>query len=423
MAPTLHLLLVLFSVFSLSFESTPPFKPSTLVLPVQKDSFTSLHVANIHKRTPLQSIPFLIDLNGRLLWANCEQHYLSSTYNAPLCHSTQCSRANSNYCYKCSSRARPGCHNNTCGVLTTNPITLRTGVSELALDVLSIQSIRGSNPGPMVTVPEFLFACAPSFLFQGPLPKNVQGVAGLGHTPIALPTQLASHFGFRPQFALCLSSTTNTNGVIFFGNGPYYTRPGLDISRQLGFTPLTISPLGEYYIQVSSIRINQKPVPINTSVLSKNKQGFGGTMITTTSPYTILEHSIYRAFTQFFCSQLPNEPQVTPVAPFETCFDARKLKSTRVGYGVPSIDFVLHKQNVVWRMFGANSVVQARPGVACLAFVDGGLNPPKASIVIGAYQLENNLLQFDLARSVLGFSSSLLSQRTSCANFNFTSTP
>ncbi|CAN0886869.1 Probable aspartic proteinase GIP2 [Linum grandiflorum] len=52
-------------------------------------------------------------------------------------------------------------------------------------------------------------------------------------------------------------------------------------------------------------------------------------------------------------------------------------------------------------------------------FVDGGANP-RTSIVIGGHQLEDNLLQFDVANSRLGFSSSLLSRQTNCANFNFT---
>lgn len=35
-------------------------------------------------------VPFVVHLNGQFLWVTCEQSYLSSTYNAPLCHSTQC---------------------------------------------------------------------------------------------------------------------------------------------------------------------------------------------------------------------------------------------------------------------------------------------------------------------------------------------
>nr|AFK39579.1 unknown [Lotus japonicus] len=71
--------------------------------------------------------------------------------------------------------------------------------------------------------------------------------------------------------------------------------------------------------------------------------------------------------------------------------------------------------------------------VICLGFVDAGSNPkasqvgfvnggshPVTSITIGAHQLENNLLKFDLAASRLGFRSLFL-EHDNCQNFRFTS--
>nr|KJB26455.1 hypothetical protein B456_004G242500 [Gossypium raimondii] len=375
-------LLIFLSVYSfiLLSESQKTSKPNRFVLQLQKDPKTKLYVTNIYKRTPSQKVPFVVDLNGRLLWVTCEKSYRSSTYHAPRCRSTQCSRADSHYCHICSTRDGLGCHNNTCGVMSMNPVTGLTAMSELAQDVLSIQSTQGSNPGPMVRVPQFLFTCAPSLLLQRGLPSTVQGVAGLGHSPISLPTQLASHFGsagFAPTFALCLAP----KGVMFFGDSPYYMLPNI------------------------------------------NKQGVGGTKLSAINPYTILHHSIFKAVTQFFSKELSAIPQVKPVAPFGVCFNSKSFKKSRVGPGVPNIDLVLHDKHVMWRIYGANSLVEAAPGVSCLAFVDGGMKNNGASIIIGAYQMENNLVQFDMAISRLGFSSSLLFYKTSCNNFNFTTIP
>jgi len=66
-------------------------------------------------------------------------------------------------------------------------------------------------------------------------------------------------------------------------------------------------------------------------------------------------------------------------------------------------------------------MVQVSNGALCLGFVDGGADPI-TSIVIGTQQMQNNLIQFDLAASRLGFSSTLLGSQTTCSNFNFTST-
>lgn len=423
MAPSLHCLPVFFALIILvAADQQPPTtlltkdsvssRPNALVLLVSKNEATNLHVVDIQKRTPLKPVPLVLDVNGRSLWVDCESNYLSSTYNAPQCHSTQCSRANLHDCRTCSAQTRPGCHNNTCGLNAVNPVSGETAFGELAQDVLSIPSTDGSSLGQLVTIPQFLFACAPSSLAQKGFPPAVQGVVGLGHTSIALPTQLASHFGFQQKFALCLTSPLN-HGVLFLGEAPYRLHPGIDVSHPLGSTPLSISREGEYFIQVTSIRINERVVPVNPALLNRRP---GSTLISTTTPYTVLEHSIYQTFTQFYANQMSWAPRVQPIAPFGLCFDATKMTATQIGPEVANIDLVLHNRNNVWRIVGANSMVQPRPGVWCLGFVDGGSNP-KAPIILGSYQLEDNLLQFDLARSRLGFSSSLLFRGTHCGNF------
>ncbi|XP_052180520.1 gamma conglutin 1-like [Diospyros lotus] len=416
------LLLFFFSIFSLiSLSSSSSFfRPRALVLPVNKDGATRLHVATIHKRTPPAPLPFLLHLNGHLLWVNCQPPYLSSTYDAPFCHSTVCSRAASHRCHRCraAARPRPGCNNNTCAVLAANPVTGRSTVAELALDALSIQSAGNTTSartrgGRLAAVPEFLFACAPLLLLQG-LPK-VQGVAGFGPTQLALPSQIASHFGFTQQFIMCLSSSPSANGAIFFGSHQHHSA---EISDLVTFTPLTVTPRGEYSITVSAITINEKAI----SPFNKNTSSLGRVQLCTTTPFTVLERSLFQAFTTAFAAHLWQvRPVETAAPPFRLCYKAAELPRTSTGPRVPNVEFVLHRPDVVWRVLGANSMVEARPGVMCLAIVDGGLNP-RAPIVIGAHQLEDNLLQFDLAKSRLGFSSSLLIRSTDCANFNFSST-
>ncbi|XAR52572.1 hypothetical protein NMG60_11020715 [Bertholletia excelsa] len=350
----LLIFLYLFLTHPLSESTTQTrFKPTTLVPPVQKDSTTSLHVATISKRTPLRPLPFIVDLNGKLLWVNCEQHYLSSTYKAPFCRSTLCSRASAHYCFKSpSSPARPGCHNNTCAVLALNPITRQTATAELAQVGSSVETwTHRSSP-----------------LQQGPVPKNFQGIAGMGHPQNTLPTQLASHLGIEPQFSLSLTFTAKQNGVVFFGSGPFNANNSIVSLPPAVYPPLTVSPQGQY-IQVSSIKVNNKPVSFDIARITK--QGFVTTRISTTTPYTVLDHSIFTAFTHLFTNQLGQS-------------------------------------------------AQARPGVWSLAFVDGRAYA-RGSIVIGAHQLEEYLVQFDLARSRVGFSSMLLSKSTSCSNLNFPS--
>ncbi|CBI32364.3 unnamed protein product, partial [Vitis vinifera] len=375
------------------------FRPDALVIPVSKDASTLQYLTTINQRTPLVPVKLVVDLGAQFLWVDCEQNYVSSSYRPARCRSAQCSLARANGCGDCFSAPRPGCNNNTCG---------------LAEDFVSVQSTDGSNPGRVVSVSKFLFSCAPTFLLEG-LASSAMGMAGLGRTRIAFPSQFASAFSFHRKFATCLSSSTTANGVVFFGDGPYRLLPNIDASQSLIYTPLYINP---------SIRINEKAISLNTSLLSIDSEGVGGTKISTVNPYTVMETSIYKAFTKAFISAAAaiNITRVAAVAPFNVCFSSKNVYSTRVGPSVPSIDLVLQNESVFWRIFGANSMVYVSDDVLCLGFVDGGANP-RTSIVIGGYQLEDNLLQFDLATSRLGFSSSLLFRRTTCANFNFTSNP
>ncbi|OVA05510.1 Peptidase A1 [Macleaya cordata] len=406
---------------------------AALLLPVTKDASTLQYLTHINQRTPLVPINLVVDLGGQFLWVDCDQDYVSSSYNPPYCRSAQCSLAGNNGCGECYSPPRPGCNNNTCSLFPDNTISRTSTSGELAADVVSVQSRDGSNPGPNVTVPQFLFTCAPTFLLDG-LAKGVKGMAGLGRAKIGLPSQFSAFFRFPAKFAICLTSSTTSKGVIFFGDGPYNMLPRMEISSNLIYTPLFINPVStagaytegeasvEYFIGVKSIKINEKHVLLNANLLSINKtDGYGGTKISTVNPYTVMETSIYNAFADLFIKEAEtmNISRVASVAPFGVCFSRENVLSTRVGYAVPTIDLVLQNENVFWRIFGANSVVQVSDDVLCLGFVDGGANP-RTSIVIGGYQLEDNLLQFDIARSRLGFSLSLLFRQTTCSNFNFT---
>ncbi|KAI9087154.1 hypothetical protein K1719_030789 [Acacia pycnantha] len=419
-----YLLLLLF--FASPSSAKHSFRPKALVLPVTKDASTLQYVTQIHQRTPLIPVNLVLDLGGQFLWVDCARKYSSSTFRPAHCDSAQCSLADASSCSFCDS---PGCNNNTCSVMPDNTVT-RTGTFGIVgQDVVSVRSTNGFNPGRTVAVPRFIFSCASTFLLKG-LAKGVSGMAGLGRTKIAFPSQFASTLSFHKKFAICLAS--HSKGVVFFGDGPYFFLPNVNAAQGLIHTPLIINPestassfsqgqpSSEYFIGVKSIKIDQKVVSnINKKLLSINKKGNGGTKISTVNPYTVLEASIFKAVTEAFIGAR-NYTRVAAVAPFEVCFDSRNVGSTRLGPAVPAIELVL-QNNVSWSIFGANSVVAVKDNnVLCLGVVNGGKNP-RTSIVIGGYQLENNLVQFDLASSRLGFSSLLLGRMTTCANFNFTS--
>ncbi|CAI9107922.1 OLC1v1007405C1 [Oldenlandia corymbosa var. corymbosa] len=416
---------LILSIFLFLFSPSPcnaqtSFRPRALVLPVQKDAGTLQYVTKITQRTPPVSLNVVIDLGGKSLWVDCDNNYVSSTKRSVRCRSAQCSLAGNGACTGAD----------TCVAFPENSATRVITSGEVAQDVLTLTSTNGSNPGRSVTVPQFIFVCGATFLLEG-LARGAVGMAGLSRSRIALPSQLSSAFSFHKKFAICLSGSTRVPGVLFFGDGPYNLLPGIEAGSSLTYTPLLINTAGvsqgenadEYFIGVKSIRINNKAVKLNTTLLSFDSNGVGGTKISTVNPYTVLETSIFKAVTEAFITEAAamNMSRVPGVAPFEVCFSSENVVGTRLGARVPQIDLVLQNSNVVWSIFGSNSMVSVNDDkVLCLGFVNGG-SEPRTSIVIGGYQLEDNLLQFDLATSRLGFSSTLLGARTTCANFNFAS--
>lgn len=426
------LFLLSFLSFFISFSiAQSSYRPKALVLPVTKDVSASApqYITQIKQRTPLVPVKLTVDLGGGYFWVNCEKGYVSSTSKKVPCGSAQCSLFGSQSCSG----------DKICGGSPSNTVTGVSTSGDIHSDVVAINSTDGNNPVRVVSVPNFLFICGSNVVQKG-LATGVRGMAGFGRTKVSFPSQFSSAFSFQRKFAICLSSSTSTDGVIFFGDGPYNLN--IDVSKVLTFTPLIKNPVStapssflgepsvEYFIGVKSIRVSDKNVKLNTTLLSIDRNGIGGTKISTVNPYTILETTIYKAVSKAFVEAV-GAPTVAPVAPFGTCFATKDIGFSRMGPGVPAIDLVL-QNDVVWNIIGANSMVQFNDAI-CLGFVDAGSGPttaqvgfvaggshPRTSITIGAHQLENNVLQFDLATSRLGFRSLFL-EHTNCANFNFTS--
>ena len=115
--------------------------------------------------------------------------------------------------------------------------------------------------------------------------------------------------------------------------------PIIDLSKDLHYTPLILNPVSsagaffkgessaEHFIGVKSIKVDDKFVPLNTSLLSINEKGFGGTKISTVEPYTVLETSIFKAVVAAFVKGFPDDIlKVKPEAPFGACFSTKKTR-------------------------------------------------------------------------------------------------
>ncbi|CAL0316895.1 unnamed protein product [Lupinus luteus] len=368
-------------------------------------------------------------------------------------------------CSNCSifNPPDPACNPNifVCDGNPENPLgkgqsSIGGGLALIDTLALPTTTNNGSNLGPLNPITNFTFSCtsySPQ-LFKA-LPKNITGLASFARSKLSLQTQFSTALSTPNIVSLCFPSSPKLNGpgLAFFGsNGPYYALSSssskIDLSKFLNYTPLIVNPIAfgdteinyrvgtpssHHFIGLTSIQINGKSVPINSTLLTIDQEsGFGGTQISTATPYTRLESTIFKAFTELFVKEAAFSPfnlKVTaPVKPFNVCYHAPDLTITTVGPSVPIVDLVLHAKDVVWRIVGANSMVRLKNknsvNLWCLGFVDGGVknnlvngkDNQKTPIVIGGKQLEDNLIQFDIASDRFGFTSSLLSRSLSCTN-------
>ncbi|KAK6117235.1 hypothetical protein DH2020_049000 [Rehmannia glutinosa] len=355
------------------------------------------------------TINAVIDLGGPFLWFSCND-YVSNTYAPIPCGSAKCEVAKGIGCVGCNLPPRPGCTNDTCGASPYNPY----------LDILVSQGFAEDTLYAKNRVPEFLFSCMDKDYLEG-LARGTTGMLGLARSEISFHKQVVGKFNLPHKFSLCFPSS---------GIGKLSVGPGLGsaISKLLKTTPLIINPVStypifvtgdpsdEYFINVKSIRVNGEELSVKKSYFSIDKNGVGGTKISTIRNFTALHNSIYKPFTRAFVKAAANMKikSVASVNPFRACFSSDSISKNPTGPLVPDIDLVLPGKDVYWRIKGANSMVEIDRKTTCLGFVDGGSNP-RTSVVIGAHQLEDNFLEFDLVSSQLRFSSSLLTQNKSCS--------
>ncbi|KAK3135709.1 hypothetical protein QOZ80_5BG0422470 [Eleusine coracana subsp. coracana] len=430
----LFLLCLLSPTCSRAADSSGGNKPRAVKLPVRKDAATGQYVTTFRQRTPLVPVTAVLDLASPTVWVDCEKGYASSTYRRVPCESKLCRLTGSGSCAtSCDGKPGPSCLNNTCSGLPQNTATSVATSGNILTDVLALPTT--TLTGPLATAPAFRFTCGATFLTKG-LAAGATAMASLSRNRFALPAQLANTFGFRrTRFKLCLPSTPTTTPSVgaVIGDAPHVFQPGVDLSGSLSYTPLLVNPVSglthfqgdksdEYFVGVTGVKVNGRAVPLNATLLAVNKKtGTGGAKLSAAAPYTVLETSIYRAVTAAFAAATAGIPRAPAVAPFKLCYDGSKVRSTRVGPAVPTIELVLlgnsSKGAPSWVVFGANSMVRTKGGALCLGVVDGG-KAPTTSVVIGGHMLEDNLLEFDLDRSRLGFSSSLLFRQTNCNNFH-----
>ncbi|XP_039156028.1 probable aspartic proteinase GIP2 [Eucalyptus grandis] len=264
----------------------------------------------------------------------------------------------------------------------------------------------GNINGALILVSHFLrqlpFSCVPPKFTSG-ISVAGNGVVALSIAPTSITMKLSADLNLPHKLALCLPSSSFSPG-----HGDFYVSGG----RTSGLCSNRTSRSRSSSI-LSADRPFMAPYLRPTSI---DKNGRGGTKISTLTPYTVLHSAIYSALVAEFLKQAAEKKmrRVDLITPFGACFDARSIRSGVAGPDVPAMALVL-PSDAQWGIEGVNSMVRVSEEVMRPGFVDGGSTPITA-LVIGAHQMEDNLVEFDVAVMAFRFSNSLLLRNTGCSH-------
>ncbi|KAF7025873.1 hypothetical protein CFC21_038024 [Triticum aestivum] len=417
----LHLLAMAVSLAVLAWPASCKSARSVLA-PVTKDPATRLYTIPFHYGANI-----VVDTAGPLVWSTCAPDHLPAAFP---CKSDTCRLANKYHAPSCTeSAADKLCDHShkVCKAFPYNPVTGACAAGDLIHTRFVANTTDGKNPVSQVNV-RAVAACAPSKLLES-LPQGASGVAGLAGSDLALPAQVASAQKVSNKFLLCLPRGLSADpGVAVFGGGPlhFMAQPERDYTKELAYTPL-VAKKGNpaHYITIKSIAVESARVPVPAQALAT-----GGAVLCTRSPFTLLRSDVFLPLVDAFTKALakqgaqggPVAKAVKPYAPFQLCYDRRTLANTRIGYLVPAVTLTLGGGKN-WTMDGLSLMVDMGPTTACLAFVQmqgvKGGDGSAPSVLIGGFQMENTVLEFDMKKKKrLGFAR--LPSFTQCSHFNFT---
>ena len=391
----------------------PKQKPHSFAIPILKDTKTGLYYTNMTVGQPPLTVNLVLDVSGSALFFQCGG-YKSTSYDSILCGSRCCSTPKDECFHNtCYGDFRPTCRKETCisGDVKSH-LGVTSELNDLLKDnvILSYSLSSSENLAPKLPVRARL-VCINFFDAYTELPYGANGVLGLANSSASFVTDLASSYKISLKVALCLPSKSGKDysGNAFIGGRPSLLPPNReDVTSLMVSTPLMKlkhEPITIYAIDVQSIDVNGKKV---ASI--KNSGPWGNALIGRPFPYTSLETSVYDALVKTFAEKAH---KTNAVAPFTNCFSYESFGGkSLLGKEVPVISLVLGG-GAKWDIYGSNSLVKVNENVVCLAF-ERGYNEVY-TIDIGLYQMEDNLVDFDLDTSKFSVTSSLLRHNTSCS--------
>lgn len=368
--------------------------------------------------TPPQNLSFVFDTGSSLVWFPCTARYVCSNCSFPNSEASSIPK----FIPKLSSSAKIiGCRNPKCAWIfgpdlksrcrNCNPKSRNCSDS---CPGYGIQYGSGATAGflfsetlhfPERRVPDYLVGCSVFSVHQP------AGIAGFGRGPESLPSQMR-----LKRFSYCLVSRRfddlPVSSPLVLNSG---SESGESKTNGLIYAPFRENPSGSnaafrefYYLSLRRILIGGKPVKFPYRYLVPNSAGNGGAIIDSGSTFTFLDKPIFEAVAGELEKQMEKYPRSTIVeaqSGLRPCFDISKDETAEFPELVLKFKggakLALPAANYLALVTDSNVVCLTMMTDEGVGGVGGGGGGP--AIIIGAFQQQNVLVEYDLTKERIGF--------------------
>ncbi|XP_004241344.1 probable aspartyl protease At4g16563 [Solanum lycopersicum] len=364
--------------------------------------------------TPPQKIPFIMDTGSSFVWFPCTTRYLCTNCSV----SSATSQSIPTFIPKSSSSARVvGCLNPKCGWIHSNNPKSRcqdcespTNCKQVCPPYIILYG-SGSTGGLALVdtldlsnkkVPNFLVGCS---LFSS---KQPAGIAGLGRGLASLPNQL----GVK-KFSYCLVShkfddTGKSSNLVLDFNASGEKTAGLS------YTPLLKNPVVSeknalsvyYYVSLRKITVGGKKVKIPYKYLTPDSNGNGGSIVDSGTTFTFMNRGVFEPVLDAFVKQvkgIPRSESIEIITGLKPCFNISRQETV----SLPELKFHFKGGAEMTLPIANYFSFAGEIDVICLTMVtDSAFGPELStgpSIILGNFQMQNYLVEFDLKNEKFGF--------------------
>ncbi|MCO5548918.1 hypothetical protein L7F22_002381 [Adiantum nelumboides] len=235
---------------------------------------------------------------------------------------------------------------------------------------------------------------------------NASGFLGLSRGPLSLVSQLG-----MKVFSHCVpyraGENTNVTGFLTLGKSVSQI---LNLTTSLQYTPMLQNPSqASYYVELTGISVNDMLLNIPTSAFSFSTDGLsGGTTVDSGTTFTTFVAEAYSVFETAFLSAM--DPSLLRFDIDGPCYafpisnqaPAQRLVAPRVTLHFKNnLDLLLSTEHAFYEFFpDFNNTAQ---DFLCMAYKSTDSIAGARSNIVGNFQLQNIIVEYDIQNSRIGF--------------------